>query len=450
MGTLKDYIGKRRRTRSKLDDGRAEKIRRVVSQIIGEVNEHEGRTRNMFPESLGAEGASVAQSGLDGGIEVLFSADSAQASQKFASLVPPVEERGLERANGEATASREAHPAGFGVAEQGGMDQTGATCRVAPSHEVAASGPTTSLLGRAAGVERKEYDAETRRRVLKALAETPAIQISQYQYSSRAIFPPHLRKLSRLFTAIRSICKFNGSKDIMTIFHKSKKCIENLLSRNVSKTDFERLNWLSPESFEFRKIEILHFGERLESFTIGVLLEDANIIDDAISAHLKAETLRGGAEEEIEIPRRPLFGEEKGVGHADASEEKILAESDRSNDAERVCREDEREVGRKKGLSVLERIREKERARKESFMAQHRELDELEGVRQKIESYFTVEKKRAERVSEVVRILRIPHGRETLQRLCLQHTRFSMRVFEDETFLLLQEQRKEDQEAAMH
>lgn len=280
-------------------------------------------------------------------------------------------------------------------------------------------------------------DQEWRKKRLRSFAETPFIQILPHRYGDIPLLSPQLLKITRLFTVILSICKFNSAKDMMTIYHKSKKCIENLLNKKVSIADIEQINWLVPEALSFRKIAIMHLGEKVRSFTIEVVKSTPRLVEEKIMQFVKDLQMERKSGEDVVVPRRPLFSEEFSEKYGFSEDIKSTKDDSAADDAKQFRYREAEERGRRKALTVLERIRERERMRREDFVAKSREQEEVNVLRKKIESYFAVENKKSERVDKLVRVFCIHNGKEYIKKLCEYHKCFVMRMCEGEIFLVL-------------
>lgn len=281
-------------------------------------------------------------------------------------------------------------------------------------------------------------DQETRKKRLRSFAETPSIQILTHRYGEIPLLSPQLLKITRLFTVILSICRFNSAKDMMTIYHKSKKCMENLLNKKVSVADIEQINWLVPDALSFRKIEIMHLGEKVTSFTIEVVKSSPHMIEEKIMQFVKDTQMKRNSGEDVVVPRRALFGEGLSEKHEFSEDAKRTeGNSAEDGDEKRIRYREAEERGRSKALTVLERIREKERMRREDFIAKSREQEEVNILRKRVESYFAVENKKSEKIDRLVCVLCIHNGKEYMKKLCEHYKCFVQRECNGEVFLVL-------------
>ncbi len=308
------------------------------------------------------------------------------------------------------------------------------TIKMVEKHEAATGGHVQPSVDSNHPRDVEVRDEDERKRVLRSFGETPVIQLNAHCYTEVPLFPAHLKKLSRLFAVLRSICKFNAAKDMATIYHKSRKCIENLLSKRVALVDFEQLNWLLPELFRFKKIKVHHFGEEIVSFTIEMDAGAPSLVDARIMDLIASERGNNRRGDDIVVSRRPLFD--------DSPNNELIATQDmEEKDVPKEKYEVAEVEGKAKALSILDRIRERERARKQSFVDRSREKDELEEIKEKILSYFMVEKRKSEEVTKLIRILGLYNGRECIKMLCSNHVCFSLKDFDGETLLVLSDDR---------
>lgn len=89
-----------------------------------------------------------------------------------------------------------------------------------------------------------------------------------------------------------------------------------------------------------------------------------------------------------------------------------------------------------KVFSVLERIKERERRRKEMFIKNCKDKEYLEIMKQKIISYFKLENKKSENVLKLAKVLSIHDPKESLHKLCQEYKNFILKEFEGDFYLV--------------
>jgi chromatin licensing and DNA replication factor 1 len=286
--------------------------------------------------------------------------------------------------------------------------------------------------------------AERKERILQ-FARTHTEEIPNTAINIHLFLPKKLQKLARIYRVLQTIQKFNSSRGMTTIFIKSKDCMESLVKQRVEVSDIERMHYAAPEFFVFKKLRILHNEEEVDSFTIrceGSCTE----FDERLFEHVKMCHRRFLDEEGVDLlPGRfhPSFDID---GIPDLPRRPLLAgeEAERSsNDEKENKREDKANIAieqraRERASTILERIREKERRRREEFIEKSKEEESHAALNTRMCSLFKSENKEAMPLSRVVEILRAFDGKEAIKRLVSSgRSSFSLRTISGTEYLLL-------------
>lgn len=263
---------------------------------------------------------------------------------------------------------------------------------------------------------------EERKEKIRQFGEVSAQEFKGLAVNLHLYLPRSLQKLSRIFRVLETIQRFNDARGLTTIFIKSVRCIENLVKQRVCVADVERMYQIAPGMFRFKRVSIHHDGSEVDTFVVHVCGE-AREFNERLWEYVKEchrEFLgRSGYEdcggklhpefdfEGVPLVRRPLFPEDPATSQDAGGEAHVPVKRS-------ACAE---EAGRKRASTILERIREKERLRREEFMSKAKQEEDNVMLSKRIKSLFRSENKRAIPVSRVVEALRIFDGASTIGRI---------------------------------
>ncbi|CAD25500.1 hypothetical protein [Encephalitozoon cuniculi GB-M1] len=262
---------------------------------------------------------------------------------------------------------------------------------------------------------------EERKEKIRQFGGVSHLEFKGLSLNFHLYLPKSLQKLSRIFRVLETIQRFNAARGLTTIFIKSLRCIENLVKQRVGVADIERMYYIAPELFRFKKISIHHDGKEVDTFVIYVDGETREF-NERLEKHVKechSEFLsRNGYAhdggrfhpgfdfEEVPLPRKPLFPEEireDCTGREDWVPKKRSVEIEKS--------------AKKRASTILERIREKERLRREEFMNKSKEEEDNLLLSKRIRSLFRSENRRAIPVNRIVELLKIFDGINVINRI---------------------------------
>ncbi|KCZ75358.1 hypothetical protein H311_03667 [Anncaliia algerae PRA109] len=231
--------------------------------------------------------------------------------------------------------------------------------------------------------EIKNTSSDDRIKLLSSVLSQNRVEVNDLSFIHNYRLPSNLQKLSKVFIAIKSICKFNENKELVTIFHNSKKCIENIVNQQVSIEDIERLNYVYPEAFEFTKVKINYENREIDSFTIKLKENNVRELEKRLKiiGDLQRKTL---FEEAIDNLNKPL-----------TKKRLILNE---------------------KGTSILERIKLKEKMRKEAFIKNN--SFNYEELKEKIKQIYYIENKKSIEKKKIIQMLDLFNADKKLDHIC--------------------------------
>ncbi|ADM11741.1 uncharacterized protein Eint_061360 [Encephalitozoon intestinalis ATCC 50506] len=270
--------------------------------------------------------------------------------------------------------------------------------------------------------EWKTTSNEERKEKIRQFGGISHLEFKGLSLNFHLYLPKTLQKLSRIFRVLETIQRFNTARNLTTIFIKSLGCIENLVKQRVQVEDIERMYYIAPRLFGFKRINIHHDGKEVRTFVIYINGEAREFNEEleryVKDCHLKFLKERGydyngnGFHpefdfEEIPLYRKPLFPEEAQEEEASGNENLIPVKRNLKIE----------EVARKRASTILERIREKERMRREEFMNKSKEEEDNVLLSNRIQILFKSENKRAIPVSRVVELLKIFDGANTINRI---------------------------------
>ncbi|ELA40747.1 uncharacterized protein VICG_02217, partial [Vittaforma corneae ATCC 50505] len=179
-------------------------------------------------------------------------------------------------------------------------------------------------------------------------------------HQPRSIFPKNFRLLSTLYKILASVYSFNQRRGLTLIFIKYVESIEKLFKHRVEMALLEQLNFICNGSIVFTPIRILDEGIKKNTFKIDV--KEGFDIDIALFNYycelyytwLEENNIQGRIcrfhpdfiKEEWRIPPKPFLLEVKVPQIED----------------------DIKQLARDKASTIIERIKERERQRKEQFV----------------------------------------------------------------------------------
>lgn len=214
----------------------------------------------------------------------------------------------------------------------------------------------------------------------------------KYTASSAALYlPRNFKLLSTLYKILASVHSFNQRRGLTLIFVKYVESIEKLFKHRVEVALLEQLNFICNGMVVFTPMRILDEGIKKDTFKIDV--KEGFDIDIALFNYycelyykwLGCKDVQGRVSrfhpdfigEEWSVPRKPFMrGVERSGVEADV-----------------------REVAKSKASSIVERIKERERERKERFI---QECEVKVDYEAKLEGIFSLLKRRAVKLEEIM------------------------------------------------
>ncbi|KAM0687285.1 hypothetical protein COBT_001477 [Conglomerata obtusa] len=286
---------------------------------------------------------------------------------------------------------------------------------------------------------------EDRQKHLEMIQNVPLIKFTKS--IKRFHFPNHIRKLSEIYTALLTIQRFNEQKKLKSIFIKSKKCIERMISDRIEIRQFEQLFFLF-RAAKFHKITILHEGKDVETFTFDFPNCDYDSIFWCYIWHYYCEYLNSNnlthfgnkfqhgfnVENIIEVPRMKLFENTKIYAEKKQNIAKVMDCKETINTMDNIngnhsliISKENIKKGKDRTLQILERIKEKERLRKEEFIRNCMENDTLKEIRTKIDYLFLVSESKLIKIENIIKNLKIFKGRENIDLLCMKYKDYQIK-----------------------
>lgn len=217
----------------------------------------------------------------------------------------------------------------------------------------------------------------------------------KYSLSATALFlPQNLKQLSALFKILLSVHSFNQKRGLTLIFVKYVDSIERLFKHRVEIDMLEKLNFICKESILFTPLTIFDLGEKKDTFIIDfkgcfdIDMALFNFLLEEYGNWLDKENIKGKVskfhpdflKENISIPQKPFLSTQCST----KSHESLM---------------NIKEIVKNKSDNILERIKEKERLRKEQFI---KECVVEKNYEDKIESLFAVSDKKALKLEDIV------------------------------------------------
>ncbi|ELA42044.1 uncharacterized protein VICG_00891 [Vittaforma corneae ATCC 50505] len=220
---------------------------------------------------------------------------------------------------------------------------------------------------------------------------TRNIEIKYSPSSATLYLPKNFRLLSTLYKILASVHSFNQRRGLTLIFIKYVESIEKLFKHRVEMALLEQLNFICNGSMVFTPVRILDEGIKKNTFKIDV--KEGFDIDIALFNYycelyytwLEENNIQGRIcrfhpdfiKEEWRIPPKPFLLEVKVPQIED----------------------DIKQLARDKASTIIERIKERERQRKEQFVHECTVKIDYEA---RIDSIFLLTNKQAMRLEDLI------------------------------------------------
>ncbi|KAI5172250.1 hypothetical protein PAEPH01_1729 [Pancytospora epiphaga] len=265
---------------------------------------------------------------------------------------------------------------------------------------------------------------------------TRKIDIEYSLINLNLYLPKEMKKVGELFKILETTYKFNQKRNLSLVLVKYKDSIERLFKHRLDDKYLEQLNFIAGEYIEYLPVTLMDKGMMVKSVTI-IIKEGANIdkmlyeyfigeykrwcIEVGIERHTK--TIHPDFKADgMELPRKEIEAKDEaktGTRKNDDDKGKAIEiEKAKENNGSKACNENENdkvidkqsnnqskatEIEKTKAKeiasSIYERIKEKERLRKEAFK---KEQVAMINYIERIDCIFATEGKRAIRLSELI------------------------------------------------
>lgn len=235
-----------------------------------------------------------------------------------------------------------------------------------------------------------ESDIEVRK-INVMNSATRSIEIKYSRVSSELYLPKSFKVISSLYKVLSSVYSFNQRRGLTLILEKYTDSIERLFKRRLETSLLEQLNFICNGAISFTPITVTDEGIRKKTFKVDM---ESDIDIDIALFNYYCEKHKEWLEEsgicgkvvrfhpdfirmDIPIPRKAFH-------QADNKEEEKAPPA---------------HIAKIKAESIIERIKEKERIRKEMFV---RECSEKVDYLSKLDVLFSLSGKPALKLSDVV------------------------------------------------
>ncbi|KAF9763974.1 Activating transcription factor 7-interacting protein 1 [Nosema granulosis] len=237
------------------------------------------------------------------------------------------------------------------------------------------------------------------------------------------VLPKTYLRLSKIFKALLTVQKYNSLRKLTSIFIKAKGSIEKILKTRVEEEDIKRIFYLLPEHLEIKRITVEEKGECVSTFTFKILCT-AEEMDKRLLEYYKRENNK----EDGNIPTKEFDGSSSNIIKEDVKKIPVIERGLSATKKENVpifCG------------SILERIKERERLRKEEFINEMKKKNEKRDLIKRIEILFKKESKRAMKIAEVVKVLEIYDGINLIKKIVNENETFEIKKISGEEHLVL-------------
>ncbi|KAM0676449.1 hypothetical protein GVAV_000416 [Gurleya vavrai] len=269
--------------------------------------------------------------------------------------------------------------------------------------------------------------------------------------TKRLYFPSHIKKLSEIYSALLTVQRFNEQKNLKCIYIKSKNSIEKMIKDKLYIKYIEQINFLFPDT-KFKKIEIEHENKIIETFTYELIEKDCDVVfwkyiwscyliflEKKNFNHYGNKFVDGFNIEKIEeVPRKKLF--EKVQVNTNLDFKKKIFEEDQiinTNLEKNTNRIDQKNISVKEKTNlILERIKEKEKRRKEEFIKNCLQNDDIKKIKEKIDYLFLIEEKNYIKIEKISKSLILFKAKENIDIICKKYSESKIKFLNGEEFLL--------------
>lgn len=244
---------------------------------------------------------------------------------------------------------------------------------------------------------------------------TKDVDIPYSAINAEHYLPASFKQLSKLYKIIETIHRFNAGRGLSLVYAKYRESIERLFRHRVETKHLEQLYYMLGDGLEFRWITVLDNGAEVETFALKVVREadiDALLYDYLIARYKEwlsindkdyssARIHSGFVKiiDEIELPGRPL--RENGacsINLGGISGHESCVEMNNAGAISTAEPEAARMAAKGKAADIYERIKEKERMRREAFVKEQAANKDYVSM---IDNIFRIGKRRAVKLSEL-------------------------------------------------
>lgn len=221
---------------------------------------------------------------------------------------------------------------------------------------------------------------------------TRNIEIKYSIVNAALYLPKSFKMISSLYKIISTIINFNKKRGLALIFVKYKESIERLFKHRVEMDMLEQLNFIADGNIRFIPVEVLEGGARVPTFKIDIV--QSIDIDFALFNYL-CEAYKAWLDRNCSVG---LVGKI----HPDFLEEVPSIPMKPFRPSLQVKSTDEpliRKIAKEKTGSILDRIKERERLRREEFVREHAVDRDYEG---RLASLFEIGNREALKMDDVL------------------------------------------------
>lgn len=215
----------------------------------------------------------------------------------------------------------------------------------------------------------------------------------KYSISSAEIYlPKAFKKLSSLYKIISTVYSFNERRGLSLILVKYVDSIEKLFKYRVDNTILEQLNFICKDSIKFTPLKILDEGLMKETYKIDI--KTGFDIDNALFNYYSELYSKWIQEKGIEGPVYRFHPDFLTV-EFNIPQKSLISDNIKIKEVEPEIKN----IAKAKADSIIERIKERERLRKEQFVKECTLKVDFES---KINDIFSIINKPAIKLEELV------------------------------------------------
>lgn len=276
-------------------------------------------------------------------------------------------------------------------------------------------------------IKKTEKSTDSNKEKYKSIPHTAMkLKCSDYNtINKHVLLPKKYLNLSRIYRVMNTIQKYNMNRNLSNIFSVLVNSMEQILKNKIYLKDIEQIKYLIKEKII---IKLIKYNDE-NTFTFKLLIDNDEFDRILWEYYQENKDKTKRVDEDVcDIPRSIIFTENKD----DLKENEVIDNiCDKKIITEKICVLDknvdkECKYTNNKKLSILERIKEREKQRKEKFIIESQKTDNSLFLK-KLNKYYKKEKKQCIKVSEIIKVFDLYDGYNYLKKLIVEEDSYQFK-----------------------